>query len=61
MKLINFADWVNGHYCIGRQIGKSIYWEYWAEHLNGWAAFGTLYLSRKEALKKLKELKKCLI
>ena len=50
IKLTNRGDGVKGHYCI-RRMTKDGYAEHWNEGINGWTAFGTLYLSKSLAVK----------
>lgn len=49
LTLSDRADMVKGHYCIMRQDPHHpAYVEYWTER--GWAAFGEVFMSRKEAV-----------
>mgnify|MGYP001596777808 CR=1 FL=1 len=54
MKLFDYADGVAGHYCIGRRIGDSEFWEFW--NPSGWAGSGKLLTSQQAAEFKLNEL-----
>ena len=55
MKLIDRADGVRGHFCIGRQVKDTIYWEFWNEKENTWCSAGTVY-SENEAKIKMGQL-----
>jgi hypothetical protein len=51
MQLCDRADGVEGHYCIGRPIGDSIYWEYYNE--GKWCSAGEVFIGRDRAEKML--------
>jgi len=61
--LVNHADMVKGHYCVGRPTEDSprpsglIFWEFWSEESKAWASAGTLYRSKAEAQAKLDQLR----
>lgn len=58
LKLFDRADGIHGHYCIGRQIGDTTYWEYYNKGM--WCSAGQLFTSRESAEFMLKQLeKKC--
>lgn len=46
-EILNYADAVKGHFCIGRQKGDSIYWEYYFK--GGWCAFAEVFTNITEA------------
>ena len=54
MFLVNYADGVKGHYCIGREIDN--YWVFWNSG-DMWAGSGQVFFNRKDARDKLKEIK----
>lgn len=47
MQIFDHADGVRGHYCIGRKIGQSIYWEFFDKGI--WCSSGQVYTSRDTA------------
>lgn len=47
VKLVNYADGVDGHYCIGRRVGNTIYQEFW--NPDGWAGSGFLFTDKRIA------------
>lgn len=50
-KLLDHADGVRGHYCVGRQvdIGDGFpFWEFWTG--DGWGAAGKIYYYKSSAL-----------
>lgn len=51
MQLCNRADGVDGHYCIGRPIGDSIYFEYYND--GKWCSAGEVFVGRDRAEKML--------
>ncbi len=59
MKIINRADGVYGHYCIGRKVRKGEpFWEYYNPHAKGeWASFCKVFITKKSAILKKKQLK----
>jgi len=61
IKLINYADACEGHYCLGRRTAPgSPYWEFWNEDLRcgAWGSAGTVYVGRDVAKAKRKWLRK---
>lgn len=56
MKLFDHADGVSGHFCIGRLISKSRFWEFYNK--GAWCAAGQVFTSRASAEFKLKQLEK---
>ena len=59
MKLINRADGIKGHYCIGRPMEafNTTVWEFWNK--DKWRSVGEVFTCREIALKKLEELRQC--
>jgi len=53
MFLTDRADGVEGHFCITRKIGSSIFVEYWDGRR--WSGFGRLY-SKSDALDEMRRL-----
>lgn len=51
MQLCNRADGVDGHYCIGRRIDNSIYFEYYND--GKWCSAGEVFIGRDRAEKML--------
>jgi hypothetical protein len=57
MQLIDYADGVQGHYCIGERLEiGSIYWKFWNDDVNDWSSAGTVYENKDVAMDKLKKL-----
>ena len=59
MEIRNYADGVDGHYCIGRPIkGDLVYWEYYNGDADGeWSAFvGEVFKDFETAVAKYEEL-----
>jgi hypothetical protein len=57
MKLLDRADGVKGHYCIGRKMEpKSIYWEFYNK--GKWCSAGDVFVGKDMAKKKMMELRK---
>jgi hypothetical protein len=54
MKLVNRADGVDGHYCIGRNLKD--FREYWNDETGRWGAFGTVFEGKEFAEKKFNEI-----
>lgn len=56
LELLDHADGVSGHFCIGRFRGT--FWEFWSDTFQGgsWSSAGTVYVGRDAAESKLKEL-----
>ena len=57
MQLINRADGVDQHFCIGRKNHEKNCWEYWAEHCQNFTSAGTVYVGKILAMNKLLQLK----
>ena len=56
MRLFDHVDGIEGHFCIGRRVRGSEFWEFW--NPTGWAGSGKVFSSRDTAEFKLAELMK---
>lgn len=56
MKLIDRADGIRGHFCIGRLTGNGLFWEFWNKGI--WKAVGQVFVGKTVAERKLKSLRK---
>jgi len=58
LELANYADGVEGHYCIGRKIKENeIYYEFYNRRFKGeWCSAGEVFIGKEEATRVLIEL-----
>lgn len=56
MRLFDWADGCRGHYCIGRQIGNTAFWEFYNK--GSWLSAGQLFTSQSSAEFMMKQLEK---
>ena len=54
MRLLDYADGVKGHFCIGRTVGCPAYWEFY--NRGDWVSAGQVFKTKKAAQARLKRL-----
>ena len=60
--LIDYADGVKGHFCLGRPIPpEHFYWHFWNDTANDWCSAGSVYVGKDAARAKRREVKATMI